>query len=310
MPVSPALEPFLVAAADAPGAPTDPQERVETMRNAVATFFTLGAGEPEPMHAVDDLECDGSHGPIPVRRYLPTADAGLPVVMFFHGGGFVCGNVACYDAIVRRLAAEARAAVFSVDYRLAPEHPFPAPLDDCFAALRWVVSEAETLGVDASRVAVAGDSAGGNLSAAIALQARAEGQPLRAQALIYPVIDPGCDSPSMTDNGEGYLLTAASMREMWDWYLSGGADRSHSFVAVGKAADMSGLPPAIVVTAEFDPLRDEGERYAAQLDGSGVETKLIRYDGMIHGFIGMREIVPEANAAMGEVASFLRAHLA
>jgi acetyl esterase len=310
MPVSPALEPFLVAAADAPGAPTDPKERVETMRNAVATFFTVGAGEPEPMHAVDDLQCEGPHGQIPVRRYLPTADAGLPVVMFFHGGGFVCGNVECYDAIVSRLAAETGAAVFSVDYRLAPEHPFPMPLDDCFAALTWVAANADALGVDASRVAVAGDSAGGNLSAAVALRARNEGPQLRAQALIYPCIDPGCGTPSMADNAEGYLLTAASMREMWDWYLSGDADRAHSFVAVGNTADLSGLPPAIVVTAEFDPLRDEGERYAAQLDGAGVATTMVRYDGMIHGFIGMREIVPEANAAMAEVATFLRAHLA
>jgi len=280
------------------------------MRVGVATLNTVGAGEPEPVHAVDDLVADGPHGPIPTRRYLPTDEANLPVVVWIHGGGFVCGDVSSYDLVARRLASESGAAVFSVDYRLAPEHPFPIPLDDCHAALVWVVEHADELGVDGSRVAVAGDSAGGNLSAAVALRSRIEGPELRAQVLIYPVIDPACDTKSMVENATGYMLTTESMREMWGFYLGDGANRNDAFLAVSKAADLSGLPPTLVLTAEFDPLRDEGEHYASLLDAADVDTKLVRYDGVIHGFLGMREIVPAANEAMAETAAFLRARLA
>lgn len=313
MPVHPALQPLLDGAAQAAAAappPTEPEARLATLRMAVETFSVLGGGEPEVMHAVDDLFADGPHGAIPIRRYLPTDEPGLPAVVFFHGGGFVCGNVACYDGLVRRIAKETGAAVFSVEYRLAPEHPFPIPLDDCHTAVQWVVANAEELGIDGERVAVAGDSAGGNLSAAIALRARIDGPPLRAQVLVYPVIDPACDTTSMDDNASGYLLTADAMREMWSFYMRGGANPEDTFLAVDKAADLSGLPPALVLTAEYDPLRDEGEHYAQLLDGFDVETKLVRYDGMIHGFLGMREIVPESNQAVAEIAAFLTARLA
>jgi len=310
VPLHLALQPFLEAFAQAPPPPDDPVQRVAAMRQGVAMFNTVGAGEPEPVHAIDDFVADGPHGPIPIRRYLPTDDGGLPVVVWIHGGGFVCGDVPSYDLVCRRLASESGAAVFSVDYRLAPEHPFPIPLDDCHAALEWVVANAAELGVDGPRVAVAGDSAGGNLSAAVALRSRIEGPELRAQVLIYPVISPACDTKSMVDNATGYMLTADSMREMWGFYLSGGADRNDAFLAVDRAADLSGLPPALVLTAEFDPLRDEGEHYASLLDAADVDTKLVRYDGMIHGFLGMREIVPAANEAMAESATFLRTHLA
>jgi acetyl esterase len=309
VPLHPALQPFLDAFAQAPLPPTDPVERVAAMRLGVATFNTVGAGAPEMVHAVDDLLADGPHGPIPIRRYLPSDAGDLPVVVFLHGGGFVCGDLPSYDFVTRRLAAESGAAVFSVDYRLAPEHPFPIPLDDCHAALAWVVAHASELGVDGTRVAVAGDSAGGNLSAAVALRSRIEGPELRAQVLIYPVINPACATTSMVDNGTGYMLTADSMREMWDFYLDG-ISPNDAFFAVDKAADFSGLPPALVLTAEFDPLRDEGEHYASLLDAADVETKVVRYDGMIHGFLGMREIVPAANEAMAEAALFLRMHLA
>jgi acetyl esterase len=310
VPVHPALEPLLDAFAQAPPPPTEPDARVAAMRVGVATFNSVGAGAPETVHAVDDLLADGPHGPIPIRRYLPSDEPDLPVVIWLHGGGFVCGDVESYDLVARRLATESGAAVFSVDYRLAPEHPFPIPLDDCHAALAWVVANADDLGVDGTRVAVAGDSAGGNLSAAVALRSRIEGPELRAQALIYPVISPSCDTKSMVDNGTGYMLTADSMREMWDFYLGDLADRHDAFLAVDEAADLSGLPPALVLTAEFDPLRDEGEHYASLLDGADVDTKVVRYDGMIHGFLVMREIVPAANEAMAETAAWLRTHLA
>jgi acetyl esterase len=309
VPIHPALQPFLDAFAQAPPPPDDPVQRVAAMRAGVAMFSTVGAGAPEPVHAVDDLLADGPHGPIAIRRYLPTDERDLPAVVWIHGGGFVCGDVPSYDLVARRLAAESGAAVFSVDYRLAPEHPFPIPLDDCHAALAWIVAQAHELGIDGSRVAVAGDSAGGNLSAAVALRSRIEGPELRAQVLIYPVIDPGCATKSMVENATGYMLTADSMREMWGFYLDG-ISPNDAFFAVDKAADLSGLPPALVLTAEFDPLRDEGEHYASLLDAADVDTKVVRYDGMIHGFLGMRELVPAANEAMAEAAAFLRKHLA
>jgi len=309
VPLDPALQPIVDAAARAPAPSHDPVERVAALRRGVVTFNAVGAGAPEPMHAIDDLLADGPHGQVPVRRYLPTDATDLPVVLFMHGGGFVCGDVASYDVVARRLATETGAAVVSIDYRLAPEHPYPIPLDDCHAALAWIVANAGELGVDGSRVAVAGDSAGGNLGAALTLRSRIEGPDLRAQVLIYPVIDPACDTKSMVDNATGYLLTADAMREFWDFYLRDGADRNDAFLAVDKAADLSGLPPALILTAEFDPLRDEGEHYASLLDAADVDTTLVRYDGMIHGFLPMREVVPAANEAMAEIATFLRTHL-
>jgi acetyl esterase len=314
MPLHPALQQLCdaanqaaAAAADAPP-PTD-EERLAAVRAGADAFGSLGAGAPEPMYAVDDHFPDGPHGPIPVRVYRPTDAVGAPLVCYFHGGGFVSGSVDAWDGVTRRIAKEAGAVVVSVDYRLAPEHRFPIPLDDCHAAVVWAVANAEVLGADGARVAVAGDSAGGNLAAAVALRARVEGPPLQAQALIYPVISPECSSPSMVENAEGYLLTTDSMRAMWDWYLGPDGDANDAFAAVDKAADYTGLPPALIITAEYDPLRDEGEHYASLLDGFDVDTTVTRYDGMLHGFFGLREIVPESGQAVGEVATFLRTHL-
>jgi acetyl esterase len=312
VPLHPVLQQLCDAATaaaddDAP-APSD-DERLAAVRTGAEAFGSLGAGPPEPMHAVDDHLADGPHGPIPVRAYRPTAGAGVPLVVYFHGGGFVSGSVAAWDGVTRRIAREAGVVVVSVDYRLAPEHRFPVALDDCHAALVWAAAQAESLGADPARVAVAGDSAGGNLAAAVARRARGDGPALRAQVLVYPVVSPDCDSPSMVDNAEGYLLTTASMRSMWDWYLGPDGDRDDAFAAIDRAADLTGLPPALVLTAEYDPLRDEGERYGALLAAAGVDTTVSRYDGMIHGFFGLRELVPDADRAVGEVAAFLGARL-
>jgi acetyl esterase len=312
MPVHPALQPILDALPQATGdgaSQPSAEERLAAVRAGANAFGSLGAGPPEPMHAVDDRFVDGPHGPIPVRAYRPSAIDGRPLVVYYHGGGFVSGSVEAWDTLCRRIAKEADAVVVSVDYRLAPEHRFPIPLNDCHAALAWAVGHATELGADSTRVAVAGDSAGGNLAAAVTLRSRVEGPQLRAQVLVYPVVTPGCDTPSMREVGEGYLLTANAMREMWAWYLGPEGDPDDAFAAVDRAGDYTGLPPALVITAEYDPLRDEGEAYARLLSGSGVDTKLLRYDGMIHGFLGMREIVPEATEAITEIASFLRTHL-
>jgi acetyl esterase len=261
------------------------------------------------MHTVDDHLADGPHGQIPVRVYRPSPDAGLPVVVYFHGGGFVSGGIEPWDRLCRRIAKASNAVVVSVDYRLAPEFRFPVPLDDCHAALVWAVAHAAEISADGTRVAVAGDSAGGNLAAAVTLRARVEGPPIRAQVLVYPVIDPACDTPSMDENGEGYLLTASGMREMWAWYLGPDGDPNDPFAAVTRAPDYSDLPPALVITAEYDPLRDEGEVYARHLDGFDVDTKLIRYDGMLHGFINLRELVPESDEAVNEIGRFVQHRL-
>jgi acetyl esterase len=294
-------------AADAP--PPSEEERLAAVRAGADAFGSLGAGPPEALHSVEDHLADGPHGPIPVRVYRPTGGVGAPLVCYFHGGGFVSGSIDAWDGVVRRIAKESGAVVVSVDYRLAPEHRFPIPLDDCHAAVAWAVAHAEALGADGTRVAVAGDSAGGNLAAAVALRARVEGPPLRAQVLVYPVVSPACDSPSMVENANGYLLTTDSMKAMWDWYLGPDGDRHDAFAAIDTAADYTGLPPALVITAEYDPLRDEGEHYASLLDGFDVDTTVTRYDGMIHGFFGLREIVPESDQAVAQVATFLRAHL-
>ena len=310
MPVHPALQAMCDAAGQAPPpTPMTSDERVALLRATVETFGSLGAGTPDPMYGVDDHFPDGPHGPIPLRVYRPTNGTGAPLVIYFHGGGFVSGSVEAWDGTCRRIAKAAGAVVVSVDYRLAPEHRFPIPLDDCHAALAWAVANAADFGADGTRVAVAGDSAGGNLAAAVALRSRVEGPALRAQVLVYPVISPKCATPSMDENGEGYLLTASAMREMWAWYLGPDGDANDAFAAVDTAADYTGLPPAIVLTAEYDPLRDEGEHYASVLDGFDVDTTALRYDGMLHGFLGMREIVPEADQAVAAIAAFLRARL-
>lgn len=314
MPLHPTLQAMCDAAnqaaaavADAP-APTD-EERLAAVRSGAEAFGSVGAGTPEEMHSVGDHLADGPHGPIPVRVYRPTATEEAPLVVYFHGGGFVSGSVDAWDGLCRRIAKASDAVVVSVDYRLAPEHRFPIPLDDCHAAVAWAVAHAEAFGADAARVAVAGDSAGGNLAAAVALRARVEGPPLRAQVLIYPVVSPECASASMVENASGYLLTTDSMKSMWDWYLGPDGDRNDAFAAVDRAADYADLPPAVVLTAEFDPLRDEGEHYASLLDGFGVEVECTRYDGMLHGFIGLRDFVPDADTAVTQIADFLRTHV-
>ena len=239
------------------------------------------------MASVSDHLAPGPHGDVPVRGYVPvTDDAGpLPVSMWFHGGGWVIGSVESNDATARALAKASGAIIVSVDYRLAPEHRFPIPFDDSYAATVWTAENAASLGGDPSRLAVAGASAGGNLSTTIALRARDEDGPrLVHQSLIYPVTDRDFERPSYKENGEGYGLSYASMVWFFDCNLSSEADASNPYVAPMLADDLSGLPPAFVLTCEYDPLRDEGEAYAKRLQEAGVPTRLSRYDGMIHAF--------------------------
>lgn len=247
---------------------------------------------------------DIAHG-VPVRIYRPVDNKILPCLVFFHGGGWVIGDLQTHDNVCRALAHQASCVVVAVDYRLAPEHPFPAALDDSYNATCWVADNAAALGIDPSRIAVGGDSAGGNLATCVCLQAKTLGTPaITHQLLVYPVTDTSLDSPSYTDNGEGYMLTRATMAWFWDHYI-GDQPRDNPLMAPLLATDVSGLPSATVVTAEFDPLRDEGEAYAAKLTAAGVATSTRRYDGMIHGFVHMQDALPDGRAALSWAASEL-----
>ena len=261
--------------------------------------------------AVADHKIAGPLGDIPVRVYTPEGVGAKPAIVWFHGGGWVIGSVDGSDGSVRGLANATGCVMVSVDYRLAPETKFPGPAEECFAATKWVAENAAMLGVDASRIAVGGDSAGGNLAAAVAQMAKARGGPgLGFQLLVYPVTDFAFDTPSYTENAEGLLLTQEGMRWFWDHYLSSPADGANPMASPARATDLSGLPPAHVITAEFDPLRDEGEAYAAKLRAAGVAATCTRYDGMIHGFFGMTAAVDKAKEAVAESAARVRSTFA
>jgi acetyl esterase len=283
----------------------------ETMSppEARAAMVALAAmqGEPSPIAHVENRSIPGPAHDIPIRIYTPEAKVPQPALVYFHGGGWVIGSLETHDGICRALANTIPAIVVSVDYRLAPEHKFPAAVDDCYAATRWVAEHAASFGADPARLAVGGDSAGGNLAAVVALTARNRGAPrVVYQLLVYPVTDAAMDTPSYEQNKDGYLLTGPLMIWFWKHYLGNPTDRENALASPLRARDLRGLPPALVITAEFDPLRDEGERYAARLREAGVATKLTRYDGIIHGFFGMAAVLPQATLAIEEAAAALR----
>jgi acetyl esterase len=264
------------------------------------------AGAIVPVAATEDLEVPCAAGALPARMYRPDAEGQLPTIVFFHGGGFVLGDVDTHDNQCRALCREAEAVVLSVGYRLAPEHPFPAAPEDCFAATRWAAEHVDELGGDAARIAVAGDSAGGNLAAVTALMARdAGGPPLAAQLLIYPGTDFVGGYPSETENGEGYFLTRDDMEWFREQYLAG-ADPTDPRLSPVHHADLAGLPPAVVITAEFDPLRDQGDAYARALEEAGVLVIARSYGGLIHGFFDLGALSPACAEAVREVCADLR----
>ncbi|MDE2829771.1 MAG: alpha/beta hydrolase [Gemmatimonadota bacterium] len=261
-----------------------------------------------PIYHVADSAISSKTGEIPIRIYRPNEDQELPLLMWFHGGGWVLGDLDTGEFKCRKLAHDVGCVVVSVDYRRAPETPFPGAIDDCFAATLWAASSADELGVDPSHIAVAGDSAGGNLAACVALRARDAGLNLVFQLLVYPVIEANFDRTSYSNNAEGYLLTASAMKWFWDCYVPNIADRNHPDVAPIHASDLSGLPPALVMTAEFDPLRDEAEDYGQALKAAGVDTVTRRYIGMTHAFYMLPTETPvaEIDAATNESIEALR----
>jgi acetyl esterase len=307
MPLDPTLRTILDQIAAQPG----PKLQEMTPEQARRFFEEMQIPQPEiGVAAVEDRRIPGPAGEIPARIYRPEAAGELPALVYFHGGGWVIGGLDTHDPTCRDLANRGRCAVVSVDYRLAPEHRYPAAPEDCYAALRWVAEQAGALGVDAGRLAVGGDSAGGNLAAVTTLLARERGGPsLAFQLLVYPATDCVFDRPSHVENAEGYLLETAAMEWFWGHYLPDRVRRAEPTASPLRAGSHAGLPPALVITAEFDPLRDEGEAYAERLQRAGVPTRCSRYDGMIHGFFAMSALVDGAKRAMEEAGSALRGAL-
>ena len=275
-------------------------------------MFTVDLRDPAilaPVLSSEDVGYPSAEGELTARIYRPAVDGPVPTILFVHGGGFVLGDVDTHDDQARLLCAQVGAVVVSIDYRLAPEHPFPAGHLDAVAAHRWVVETVAELGGDVKRIAVAGDSAGGNLSAGVAIAARDAGRPLAAQLLIYPSTDfvDSEDYPSRVENAQGYLLTDVDMR----WFRqSYDPDPADPRATVLRHPDLTGLAPAIVAVAEFDPLRDEGEAYAAALEKAGVPVTCTRYAGLIHGFFGLGHLSEAAKTANLEICAQLKALLA
>jgi acetyl esterase len=286
-----------------------PQGRVALARQCVLV------GGRQPIGATRDLEVPGGDGPLAARLYVPRGRLGTvrpsPLLVFFHGGGMIYGGLDEYDALCRFLAERADVRVLAVDYRLAPEHPFPAAVDDCWETCAWASAHARDLGADPDRVAVGGDSAGGYLSAVTAITAAHKGVPLRHQLLIYPVTDMVEESASRRTFAEGFFLTRTFMTLAERSYLADGDDPRDPRVSVGRVPEVpDGHAPATVVTAGFDPLRDEGEAYARRLADAGVRVDLTRYPGFIHGFANIVGAGRSTRAAMEEVAAKLCAALA
>jgi acetyl esterase len=261
-----------------------------------------------PVASTLNRSIPGPAGALPIRIYTPMGNGPFPLMVFFHGSGFVLCSLDTHDGVCRNLCSAAGCIVVSVDYRLAPEHKFPAGPEDCYAATKWAADHASELNADPGRIVIAGDSAGGNMVAVTALMIRDRGGPqLRGQLMIYPVTDYFTSGhPSYTENAEGYGLTAAGMRWFWNHYLNSESEANNPFASPLRAKDLGGLPSALIITAEYDVLRDEGERYGHRLAEADVLTKISRYDGMNHGFFNMYGIVDKAKQALDECATWLK----
>jgi len=309
MALHPSAEMMVQVLADS-GLSFTPDATPEDRRAAMIAATTNPRFPKHPVHDVYDRTIPGPAGEIPVRVFRPSADVGRPLLLWFHGGGWVTGNLDTHDQLCRLLADHAGVVVVSVDYRLAPESKFPAAADDCLAAYEWALAHADEVGADAQRIAIGGDSAGGNLAAVVALDARERGIPQPTlQLLVYPVIEVEFDSAAMVDNAKGYFLEAESMRWFWEHYARTPADFDDPRFSPIRASDLSGLARAVVITAEYDPLRDQGEAYAEKLAQAGVPTEAVRADGLIHGFFGMHEFMPPGQDSWDVSVAALRESL-
>jgi acetyl esterase len=313
MPLDPQIANILQFLA-ASGAPSMSSGTVEHARAGfqAGTVGVRDAATLPQVRSVEDITVPGGDGPRAARIYRPDVDGPAPTMVYFHGGGFVIGDIETHDDHARLICRDGQMVVLSVDYRLAPEHPFPAGFEDCFAATQWAAANIDSLGADASRLVVGGDSAGGNLAATVALATRSEGPHLAAQFLLYPSVDfvEDADYPSRIENAEGYFLTADDMLWFRGHYVPADADPRDPRLSPLHAGDHSGAPPAVIGVAEFDPLRDEGLAYSKALADAGVEVVVRRYDGMIHGFFGMTVFSQAAAEAAADMVKLLRELLA
>ncbi len=310
MPLDPQVQAFLADQAaqllENPAPPILEQTPEMARQGYLALAQALGDG-PE-VDSIVERTIRGPGGEVPVRIYRPAAPGG--VLVYYHGGGWVIGDLDTHDHLCRELCVGSSCTVVSVGYRLAPEHPFPAAVEDAMAALDWAVIHAEHLARPGAKVGVGGDSAGGNLAAAVCLRARDRGgSPIAFQLLIYPAVDMRMGHPSIDENAEGYVLTRDHMHWFRGHYLPSETDHAHPEASPLLAASHRNLPPALVITAEFDPLRDEGEDYAATLNRAGVPVTLRRYDGQIHVFLQLSPLLEGARTALGDVSAALRAAL-
>ncbi|MET8120053.1 alpha/beta hydrolase [Micromonospora sp. NPDC005189] len=294
------------AARAATGAPPLYAQTLIEARAADLAAIRAGTGAVEPVAEVRDERIPGPAGELPLRVYRPAGPGPLPTLLYFFGGGWTLGSIDTADGICRRLANAVPCQVITVGYRLAPEHPFPAAVHDCHAATRWVAGHADRLGVDPDRLAVGGDSAGGNLAAAVTLLCRADGPTLAAQLLVYPNTDQSRAPAGPADDDDPTLFNRRSVAWYRTHYLADPAHARDPLASPLLADDLSGLPPALVITAELDPLRAEGQRYAERLREAGVPTRLAHYPQMIHGFFAMPGAFTDGRQAQGSAAAFLR----
>ena len=305
MTLAPEIVKFLKLRAES-GLPEVWQAPVEVIRANTYTRLA-NTGIPERIFSVTNRFIPGPTADLPIRVYRPSAAENLPALVFFHGGGWVLGFLDIYDAALHALANRTGSVVISVNYQKAPEHPYPTAFNDCFATVLWVSSHALELGIDPRKIGVGGDSAGGNLAAAVALKIRdRDVLKLAYQLLFYPCNERDFETQSYLDFADGYGLPRRSMQWFWEQYLQGDDHDSDPYACPSKAIDFSNLAPAIIVTAEYDPLKDDGVKYERLLKGAGVPTSYLEYKGMIHGFVTMGAITPTAQRAIEECATQIK----
>ena len=305
MPLDPQADALIRQMAAAPGPKLEEISPADARKLTAGTFKML-AGVAEEVAKVENRKIPGPAGEIPVRIYTPAGAGPFPLLVFYHGGGWTIGDLDTHDAACRSLTNGGRCVTVSVDYRLAPENKFPAAVEDCYTATVWATEHAKELGADPRRVAVGGDSAGGNLSAVISILARDRGRPaIKFQLLIYPATDGALDTYSHKTFKE-YFLTDEAVRYLWGCYLRDEADKGDPLASPALAKSHKGLPPALIITAEFDPLRDEGEAYGEKLRAAGVPVTVTRYDGMIHGFFTMAGVLDQGKKAVAQASETLR----
>ncbi|NKB32878.1 MAG: alpha/beta hydrolase fold domain-containing protein [Pseudomonadales bacterium] len=297
----------LLESAEQSGAPPFNAYPAAEARAVYDQASELVRGNPPESHSIDAIVIPGPAGAIPAWVYKPSAEQNLPVLVYFHGGGYTIGSLKSHDCVCRGLCIEANCIVVSVDYRLAPENKYPAAVDDAWAAAQWAASNAESLGGNPNNVAIGGDSAGGNLTAVVSLLAKESGNPYFVfQLLIYPGTDMSCSFESHKTFGQGYRLTNELIDWFYDHYFSKDDDLSHWKASPLNAEDLSGLPSAFVLSAGYDPLQDENRAYAEKLTSAGVKVKHSHYEGMMHGFVTMPGVIDKAKTAISECAAELR----